>query len=610
MPLQQAPVRNVFEYLTQDRVIRIPLWQREYSWKATEAGQVGVLMSDLKEFIESGDSEYLIGSVILCQDEENINHRLLIDGQQRSMTLLILLMAARKFIKNEGLDVPDGHPLFDVVPEIKACISAAKDEYKERIYMNQQNANNILEELYLWSTASDTVNESVLYNADRQNPTEQNLVNVAKYIYQEQFKKNKWISKENDQFLLAINKVLHSVRFVEMNLSNQSEAIAVYDHINDRGLPLSSADLIKNRIFQNVSDSDFPEVSLNWNEMTKTLSGCDIATIKDPKFLLRSIAAAETGQKITYKALTQHFGDKFKKDKDDPIEFAFDLSVCATFLRDYSETSSHELHGALPELYFPNSLGSVQQYPLLIAARNIKEKKVFKRVIKQIANRTAFYTLSAERTQEFESLVPKWAKAIQDPNLTIAKADEAYIENANISDEGLNRLRSVMSELNYESSSDRAKIRAILARLSWILDEKVGKHATSSFYQYYLAKKEKDGTKAWDIDHVLPSKGNANDPVIHGLGNLILLYPTDNRSAQAAKPINKEAHYQQNPLYLTKSLTDMDKLVPKDKEKVVDFFKSAGVKELKWNLETWNEESIKHRFELYFSLLKNDLTTF
>jgi uncharacterized protein with ParB-like and HNH nuclease domain len=81
MPLQQAPVRNVFEYLTQDRVIRIPLWQREYSWKATEAGQVGVLMSDLKEFIESGDSEYLIGSVILCQDEEKSDHRLLIDGQ-------------------------------------------------------------------------------------------------------------------------------------------------------------------------------------------------------------------------------------------------------------------------------------------------------------------------------------------------------------------------------------------------------------------------------------------------------------------------------------------------------------------------------------------------
>ena len=70
--------------------------------------------------------------------------------------------------------------------------------------------------------------------------------------------------------------------------------------------------------------------------MTKTLSGCDIATIKDPKFLLRSIASAETGQKITYKALTQHFGDKFKKDKEDPIDFSLDLSICANYLLDYS----------------------------------------------------------------------------------------------------------------------------------------------------------------------------------------------------------------------------------------------------------------------------------
>lgn len=61
----KVALRNLKEYLTQGRVIRIPPWQREYGWKASENGQVGVLLSDLKDFIDSGDSEYLIGSVIL-----------------------------------------------------------------------------------------------------------------------------------------------------------------------------------------------------------------------------------------------------------------------------------------------------------------------------------------------------------------------------------------------------------------------------------------------------------------------------------------------------------------------------------------------------------------
>jgi uncharacterized protein with ParB-like and HNH nuclease domain len=98
-------LRDLKEYLTQKRVIRIPPWQREYGWKPTDAGQVGILLADLKEFIESNDSEYLIGSVILCPDPEKDGRFLLIDGQQRSMTFLIFLMAARKYIKNQNLNI-------------------------------------------------------------------------------------------------------------------------------------------------------------------------------------------------------------------------------------------------------------------------------------------------------------------------------------------------------------------------------------------------------------------------------------------------------------------------------------------------------------------------
>ena len=621
MTKTKVELRNLKEYLTQNRVIRIPPWQREYGWKPAETGQVGVLLSDLKEFIESGESEYLIGSVIICPDPEKEGRFLLIDGQQRSMTFLILLMAARKFIKNENLNVEDGHPLASVVDDLKSCISAAKDEYSERLYMNQDDANRILESLYLWSTASDEVGDDLLYNADRQTVTQQNLVNVAKYIYHDYFKKGKWIAKENNQFLSAIQKVLHTIRFVELQLGTQDEAITVYDHINDRGLPLSSADIIKNRIFQHVDESQFTEVSTQWIIMTKTLSAIEIGSIRDPKFLLRALATAEKGQKVTYPSLTRIFGEKLDQKthkegvkKEDPIDFAYDLAEAAAALKRFGEECRHDQHGFLPELAFPKELNSIQQYPILMAARGIQDREVFRRVVKQISNRTAFYTLSGERTQEFESLVPKWAHGLAKagPRITVAQADEIYMSSAEITQEGFVRLESVLRELNYKSSSDRAKIRAILARLSWILDEKIGKHPAKNtdIYEYFLAKKEKNGPAIWHIDHIQPAVGAGKESPLHGLGNLTLMYPKDNMAMGATKPSGKVAYYAQNPVYLTKSLTDMTALIKGEKDKIELFFKDAGVDKIKWNLENWNQDSIDARFDLYFALLKNDLTSY
>ena len=621
MSKTHVELRNLKEYLTQKRVIRIPPWQREYGWKAAENGQVGVLLSDLKEFIESGDEEYLIGSVIICPDSEKEGRFLLIDGQQRSMTFLIFLMAARKFIKNESLNVEDGHPLAGVIDELKLCISAVRDEYSERLYMNQDDANKILESLYHWSTATDGVGDEILFNADKQTLTQQNLVNVAKYIYQDNFKKGKWVPKEDHQFLAAIQKVLHSIRFVELQLGSQEEAITVYDHINDRGLPLSSADIIKNRIFQHVNESQFAEVSTQWIMMTKTLSSMEIASIRDPKFLLRALATAEKGQKVTYPSLTKIYGNKLNPKiqedgvkNEDPIEFAYDLAESADFLKKFAEDCRHDLHGVLPELAFPRELNSIQQYPILMAARNIQDPVVFKRVVKQIANRTAFYTLSSERTQEFESLVPKWAYGIKQagPRITVAQADEIYMTSAKISSEGFLRLESVLRELNYKSSGDRAKIRAILARLSWILDERIGKHPkqNTSIYDYFLAKTQTNGPAAWHIDHIEPSKGAGKESPLHGLGNLTLMFPKDNMAMGASKPSAKVAYYAQNPVYLTKSLTDMSTLINSEKQKIEVFFKEAGVEKIKWDLENWNQNSIDARFDLYFSLLKNDLTSY
>ena len=58
----RVPVLTLKEYFTDHSVLRIPSWQRDYSWEATDEGQVGILLEDLQTFAQDQNStEYLMG---------------------------------------------------------------------------------------------------------------------------------------------------------------------------------------------------------------------------------------------------------------------------------------------------------------------------------------------------------------------------------------------------------------------------------------------------------------------------------------------------------------------------------------------------------------------
>ena len=101
---QVVPVLNLSSYFTQNFTLSVPPWQREYTWDATnEEGEVGVLLDDLKQFAEDKDkSEYLLGAVILCKtDDPEVVY--LIDGQQRTVTLTLLIMCCYQYLKENQL---------------------------------------------------------------------------------------------------------------------------------------------------------------------------------------------------------------------------------------------------------------------------------------------------------------------------------------------------------------------------------------------------------------------------------------------------------------------------------------------------------------------------
>ncbi|EDC4610604.1 DUF262 domain-containing protein, partial [Listeria monocytogenes] len=79
-----------------ENVYKIPDYQREYSWEETELED---LWMDLSQIINGETESHFFGQIVIHIDKK-VDEKLIIDGQQRTSTTVILLAAMRDlFIK-------------------------------------------------------------------------------------------------------------------------------------------------------------------------------------------------------------------------------------------------------------------------------------------------------------------------------------------------------------------------------------------------------------------------------------------------------------------------------------------------------------------------------
>ena len=100
MEAAEAKVQRVLEGSKQ---FLVPHYQRPYSWRDE---QWKALWSDIVELVEDEDSKpHFLGSIVTSPARsipEGVEKRLLIDGQQRLTTLLILLALVRDHAREAG----------------------------------------------------------------------------------------------------------------------------------------------------------------------------------------------------------------------------------------------------------------------------------------------------------------------------------------------------------------------------------------------------------------------------------------------------------------------------------------------------------------------------
>lgn len=230
----------------------IHYYQREYMWQRK---QVVELMEDLtSEFLESynpGDSRedvkgyeaYFMGSVVLAGKENAI-----IDGQQRLTTLTLLLI----YLNNRLKAINKKH---DKVSDMIYSEAYGKESFN----IDVSDRTECMEALF---------NEQSFDVEKLKNESVRNLFNRYHEI-PEIFPEDRITE---DILLNFCDWLIEKVVFIEIETENDQDAHKIFITMNDRGLNLTSTEMLKAYLLSEIED-DATRESLNdmWKDKTLKL---------------------------------------------------------------------------------------------------------------------------------------------------------------------------------------------------------------------------------------------------------------------------------------------------------------------------------------------------
>lgn len=585
--IPQSPCLTIHDFFQKS--YGVPDFQRGYAWKEEH---VKALLDDIREFLDTGSPIYLLGQVIVAYSSTDDDY-ILVDGQQRTTTLLLLLIALHK----RFLQIPNIH--MNIALNFMASRLGA-------LTMRASSGGINLRASVTVSEDGVAIIEALIQGKEMppvRSWTQENIINAYTTIndYFDEY----W----NDIGAIPelYNKIVNRIYIVRLELPNIEMAVDTFEKINNRGLGLSSSDLIKNIIFQRVNDDDYQEqVSDKWNKTSEILYGCRTSRIRSIEYLLRAMILTKTGALVTSRQMRNRWKDELTTEKL-AIDFANSLPTQANYLRniDFGKTPmGNDIRLLQGSRYF----GTVQHFPILLAAAHLQPMQ-FDAVARIVEDRTIISLLAKERPQDYEKLVPTWGNAVSNlsPSATLeeirAACDAAFFDARLL----LEVVKVNIAGLRAKNSTDKKRLRYILARISRKVMFDAAIPAIPELDAILKANRTTKGKVAigYDIEHIRPSSVYQSNDLTDSIGNLVLAHPNDNRSFGNDEPIAKIDVYRTSNLLLTQSLCAVEQLaINSSAKQVVHRIHEVAPP----YLHDWNDESIMKRTELYWQIFLSDLS--
>lgn len=578
-----------FNYLDVENCFKnfyvVPDYQREYVW--TEV-QINQLLEDIyEEFDFNLNKEYFIGSTVVFKNNDGFYE--LIDGQQRTTSIFLIICAFKKLYKERNIDTDTIERMIKdkTVNSLGDSIDSYKLElqYRDSSQILSKIANNVERPENLKGSAER------LFNA---------YENVISFL-NDRFKEE----GDNSQLKKFFVYVFRKLKFIQIETPEINDALKIFETINERGVGLNPMDLLKNLLFRQVDRNDFNTLKDKWKVLIKLLEQNNEKPLRFLRYFIMSNYKVnnQRGEEIIREEEIYKWFIKsenivqcnYEKEPFEFVELLLDNANCyINFFKGQNVDGSKNVY--LDNISKLGGGAFKQHLILLLAGRNLPQD-LFNNFAKQIETLVFYYFITKEPTKEFERNFSKWAKSI----LKIKTQDQL---NDFVKENILPVINSKEQEYKVyfnetrQNNLQQYRIRYILAKIAQYLDqERLGSYIPQVLDNYI--------TKGVEIEHILPFNPNDNlrneigdeyNDLKIRLGNLTLLEKTMNIVVGNDFFSKKVIEYSKSPFYISKSIAGLDNIGI-----------NSSVTRLNQKLKSynnWNKDTIIDRQNLLYELSK------
>ena len=513
--------------------LRVPDYQRDFSW---EEQQVSEFWNDLDHFNRQypganiNGKEYFLGAAVFVNNQ---TYHLILDGQQRLATATILLAVLRDKIREYNLDAAN---------QIESNFISFQDHLGggnlPKLQLNEFDRSFFRDSIQSFPRVATI-------------PTKSSHKLILKaYAYLAERIKEGWDASGGGEhgfrWAARISKALTDhVSLVTVVSTDEDHAASIFETLNDRGIGLSTADLLRSWLLHHSPETDREEIIECCSDVFDSAG-----TSEGAQTLIRLSWVSRYGD-VKERSLYKVISRKLTETNTSSVEYSRQLRSDALFYKrvregDTTDTREHDIWLALA------TFRAQSGYALLIAANRHLAEHARRRIGFALFSLIARHNIICDRDRaKFESTMFSAAKVISEGGSE--EAALALLRALSPSDLEFRQRFSTLSFPRSQNSVAQAILRPIEYKLR-------------TTEELIIATPEKV-----HLEHIYPQKPapadrlESHDEYVGRIGNLTLL---DHRLNQEAQNLpfasKKEQFYSGSEIYLTKELLAKSTWSPAD----------------------------------------------
>ena len=523
--VNKSSIKELLMTGTKEKFL-IPEYQRPYAWTDD---QIYTLFEDLVEYTNNqNESSYFLGCIVSFSNENKEQE--IIDGQQRITTLFLLLRAIHRKLQK----MSDSKEKDNFIRQIEPAIWKIDELTSVADYSSVLIESKVLEAKY------NQILENILKSGEADDKSKdrysQNYLSIIGLL-------DKYANDEPLNFYRFINNVLNKTIVLPIKADTQETALTIFSTLNDRGLPLSDADIFKAKIYNKLSEKNKAKFVDEWKNLTLESETADESIQKLFYYYMFYLRAIDNDKKNTTPGLRKYFAeDSFSRLFDDNLlrnlrdilEF-WEVVNCRE-VKESKWTTNFSILSILDILSsYPNEFW---KYPVIIYYLKNKNGDKFEELFliflrKLFVNLFKVYIVSPTINSIKASILSLNSSILHDetPNFEFRNVTEEELKN------GIKRL-------------NRKAVRMLLKLLAYNTEEQ------NELLPYN-----------WEIEHILPIKWqpsyfNSNEDevneLIETIGNKIPFEKRLNIIASNGYFSKKQEQYAKSNIAIAKAMSNSD----------------------------------------------------